>query len=140
MNRPRPAPESGTAAVEAGVAVTGLLLVGFFTIGALRVTGSSGDVHAAARSAARAAAASYDPEQARRAAERVAAGSLTGRGVACRTLTVDVTGDLTAGSLVTVDVTCTVGLDDVTPAGFASTRTVTGRAVERVDAIRGGST
>ena len=42
------------------MAVTSLLLVGFFIVGALRVVGSGGDVEAAARAAARAAAASYD--------------------------------------------------------------------------------
>ena len=131
--------DTGTAAVEGGLAVTALLLVGLFIIGALRLTNSGSDVRAAARSAARAAAAEYDPAAASNAAQAVAAGSLDDRGVACRNLTVAVNGGLTAGSTVIVDVTCTVDLSDVTITGLPGSRTMTGRAVELVDLVRGGN-
>ena len=130
--------DRGSAAVEAGVAVTALLLVGFFIVGALRVVGSGGDVDAAARAAARAAAASYDTGAASAAASKVAGDVLADRGVACQHLGVAVGGDIAAGGVVTVDVTCTVSLADVVVAGFPGSRTLTGRGVEQVDVVRGG--
>ena len=131
--------DRGSAGVEAALAVMALLLVGFFIVGALRVTNAGGDVHAAAWSAARAAAAAYDPVNATQAATSVAGGELAERGVACRDLRVSVSGELTAGSIVTVDITCVVSLADVVLAGFPGTRTVTARAVEQVDLVRGGA-
>jgi Flp pilus assembly protein TadG len=131
--------DRGSAAVEAGVAVTALLLVGFFIVGALRVVGSGADVEAAARAAARAAAASYDSGVASTVASTVAGQVLSDRGVACQNLGVAVGGKLSAGGVVTVDVTCTVSLADVIVAGFPGSRTVTGRGVEQVDVVRGGT-
>lgn len=130
--------DRGSAGVEAAIAVTSLLLVGFFIIGAIRVVGSGGDVDAAARSAARAAAAEYDPGSASAAAEAVATQTLAARGVACQNLDVTVDGDLSPGSVVVVELTCSVSLADVVLAGFPGSRTVTGRGVEQVDLVRGG--
>ena len=130
--------ETGSAGIEAGLAVIALLLVGFFIIGALRVVGSGSDVDAAARSAARAAAAEYESGTASTAAWSVASATLAERGVACQGLAVAVGGDLVAGGIVTVDVTCTVSLADVVLAGFPGSRTVTGRGIEQVDVVRGG--
>jgi Flp pilus assembly protein TadG len=130
--------DRGTAGVEAALAVVALLLTGFFLIGALRVTNTAGDVTAAAWSAARAAAATYDPLTATSAARAVAESELADRGVACQNLAVAVGGDLAAGSIVTVDVTCRVSLADVVLAGFPGERTVHARAVEQVDVVRGG--
>jgi Flp pilus assembly protein TadG len=129
--------DRGTAAVEAGLAVTGVLLAGFFVIGALRVVGAGGDVDAAARAAARAAAATYDSASASRAASKTATAMLADRGVACPNLAVAVGGTLDAGGVVTVSVTCTVSLADVVVAGFPGSRTLTGRGVEQVDVVRG---
>lgn len=130
--------DAGTAAVEAAVAVVALLLVGFFMIGALRSTNAAGDAAAAARAAARAAAAEYDSDIASQAAWAVASTMLADRGVACEELDVALGGNLAAGGIVTVDVTCTVSQADVTLAGFAASRTVSGRGVEQVDVVRGG--
>ena len=132
--------DQGTAGVDAAIAVTGLLLVAFFVIGALRVVGTGGDVDAAARAGARAAAAAYDPATARAAASEVVAGALSDRGVACENLNVEVVGDAAAGSVVRVEVTCTVGLDDVALVGFGASRTMHGVGVEYVDTVRGGGT
>lgn len=130
--------DRGSAGVEAALAVTALLLVAFFIIGALRVTGTGGDVTAAAHAGARAASAERDPFAADQAARTVVAGALADRGVACSSLAVSVAGDLTAGSIVTVGVTCTVSLADVVLAGFPGSRTVSAQAAEIVDVIRGG--
>ena len=131
--------DRGSAGVETAIAVVGLMMVGFFVIGGIRVVGAGSDVDSAARSAARAAAAEYDVDGATAAAEGVAATVLADRGVACQGLSVSVGGDLSPGSVVVVDVTCTVSLADVVLAGFPGSRTVTGRGVEQVDVVRGGA-
>jgi len=130
--------DCGTAGVEAAIAVTALLAMGMLVIGGLRLTNTRGDVQAAARSAARAAAGEYSAGDATAAAGRVAATALAGRGHACADLSVEVEGDLTAGSVVTVRVTCEVLLGDVVLAGFPGSSTVSGEAVEYVDIARGG--
>ena len=124
--------------MEAAFAVVALLAVGFFVVGALRVTGSSSDVDSAAHAGARAAASAYEPAAAQASASTVVRQVLADRGVACEDLTVSVSGDLAAGSVVVVDVSCTVRLDDAALAGFPGAKTVTGRGVEQVDVIRGG--
>ena len=63
---------------------------------------------------------------------------LADRGVACADLSVVLGGELAPGSIVTVDVTCTVSLEDAALAGFAGDRTVTGHGAEYVDVVRGG--
>lgn len=130
--------DRGSAGVEAAVAVTALLATGMFVIGGLRITNTNGDVQAAARAAARAAAAEYSTNGAASAASRVAAGAMADRGQACSELGVAVQGDLSAGSVVIVTVTCTVQLGDVVLAGFPGATTVSGEAVEYVDVARGG--
>ena len=137
MNRPT-GRDQGSAGVEAAIAVTSLMMVGFFIVGALRVTNTAGDVDAAARSATRAAAAEYDDGSAFQAAQAVAASELADRGVACEQLNVRVGGTLAAGGVITVDVTCVVSLADVVLAGFPGSKTVSGRGVEQVDVVRGG--
>ena len=137
MNRPT-GRDQGSAGVEAAIAVTSLMMVGFFIVGALRVTNTAGDVDAAARSATRAAAAEYDDASAFQAAQAVAASELADRGVACEQLNVRVGGTLAAGGVITVDVTCVVSLADVVLAGFPGNKTVSGRGVEQVDVVRGG--
>ena len=54
-------------------------------------------------------------------------------------LAVAVSGDLSPGSVVSVDVSCTVGLNDVVLAGFPGSRTVSGHGIEYVDVVRGGA-
>lgn len=131
--------DRGSGGVEAGIAVTALLAVTFFIVGALRITGTAGDTSAAARAGARAAAGEYDVGRANAAAQSVVSAELASRGFACQGLSVNVNADLKPGGLVTVDVTCTVNLGDVVFAGFPGTRQVSGRGVEAVDVVRGGS-
>ena len=131
--------DRGSAGVEAALAVVALLMVGFFIIGGLRIVGSGSDVDSAARAGARAAAAEYDSGSAEAAASAVVASTLSGRGVSCAQLSVSIGGDLSPGSVVVVDVTCTVQLADVVLAGFPGSRTVSGRGIEQVDVVRGGA-
>lgn len=131
--------DAGSAGVEMALAVVALISMLFFVVGALRVTTASGDVGAAARAAARAAAGERTRSAAAAAAHAVAATMLSSRGVACvGGPGVAVTGEITPGGVVAVSVTCTVSLADVVLAGFPGARTVSGRAVESVDSVRGG--
>lgn len=132
------ATDRGSASVEAAIAVVALLGVAFFLVGALRIVGTGSDVDAAARAGARAAASQYATAHAHAVATEVVSGALADRGVACTGLAVSVSGDLRAGSVVAVEVSCTVGLGDVVVAGFPGSRTVSGRGVEYVDTVRGG--
>jgi Flp pilus assembly protein TadG len=139
MRRVRVGDERGTAGVEAALAVTALLGMLFFIVGALRVTNSGGDVSAAARAGARAAAAERDMGAASAAASRIASAALASRGVACAGgPRVSVSGSVAAGGTVVVDVSCIVALGDAELAGFGGARTVSGRGVEYVDSVRGG--
>ena len=131
--------DRGSAGVETVFAVTALLAVAFFVIRAIRIVGSGGDVDSAARAGARAAAAEYNVPAAQTAARAVIANVLADRGVACANLSVAIGGDLSPGTIVVVDVTCTVRLSDVVLAGFPGSRTVSGRGIELVDAVRGGT-
>jgi Flp pilus assembly protein TadG len=131
--------DRGSASVEAAIAVVALLAMAFFVVGALRVVGAGSDVSSAARAGARAAAAEYRPAAAQSAAAEVVSSALSDRGVACVDLAVSVSGDLSPGSVVTVDVTCTVDLGDVVLAGFPGSRTVSGHGVEYVDVVRGAT-
>lgn len=133
------ADDRGTAGVEAALAVVALLGMMFFVVGALRVTNSGGDVSAAARAGARAAAAEPTMGAAAAAAGRVASSSLASRGLACAGgPRVAVSGSVAPGGTVVVEVSCTVGLGDAELGGFGGSRTVSGRGVEYVDSVRGG--
>lgn len=129
----------GSSGVEAALAVTALLAVMFFVIGALRITNSAGDVAAAARAAARAAAAERSAGSGQQAAATVAGATLAARGVACAGgPSVAASGNWSSGGVVAVSVTCSISLSDVVVGGFPGSRTVSGRAVEYVDSVRSG--
>lgn len=135
-----PARDSGTAGIETAVALTALLLVVFFAVGAIRITGTSGDVGTAARAAARAAATGRTSSAGNDLATAVATRILADRGVACNGgPSIDADGAGVPGGAVTVTVTCQVDLGDVAFAGFPGVRTVTASATEYVDSIRGSS-
>ena len=127
----------GSAGIETVFAVIGLLLVLFFVVGGMRVVNSNGDVSAAARSAARAAATARTSGQANSDAVAVVTNMLAGRGVACvGGPSVSVDGAGVPGNAVTVTVTCNVSLSDVVIVGFPGSRNVTVSAVEYVDTAR----
>jgi len=130
--------ERGAAGIEMGIAVTGFLLATFLVVGGLRITTAKGEVAAAARAGARAAAQSYEISAATTAAHQVANDALGDRGIACRDLDVRVEGSFTAGSVVTTTVSCQVDLGDVVLVGFGRQTTVQATAAELTDVIRGG--
>ena len=128
--------DTGSAGIEAAIAVTAFIGVALFTVGALRVTTANGDVGSAARAGARAAAtARADERQA--AVDAVVDAALAAGGVACQGRPeVDIAP---VDAVVTVTVTCTVSLDDVGAlGGFSGSRTVSASATELIDEYRGG--
>lgn len=129
--------DAGSAAIEAPIAVTGLILVLLVIVGGLRISNMNGDVQSAAHAGARAAAAERDSGAAQAAASRVVSAALAESGVGCGSPSVGVSGDLSGGA-VRVTVSCVVSLSDVTMAGFPGSRTVTVSAVELTDQLRGG--
>lgn len=129
--------DDGSAAIEAPIAVTALILVLLVIVGGLRISNMNGDVQSAAHAGARAAAAERDSGAAQAAASRVVSAALAESGVGCGSPAVGVSGDLSGGA-VRVTVTCVVSLSDVTMAGFPGSRTVTVSAVELTDQLRGG--
>lgn len=132
-----PLRDEGSAGIETAFAVTGLLLVLFFVVGGLRIVNTNGDVSAAARAGARAAATARTSGQAASDATAVVDTMLAGRGVACSGGPgVAVSGAGVPGGVVTVTVSCTVDLSDVVVVGFPGSRGVSVSAVEYVDATR----
>lgn len=101
-----------------------------------RIQAARADVDSAARAAARAASIERDPTTARRTGDRTARDGISQRGYRCSTLDVDTTG-FTAGGNVTVSVSCTVSLADVTGLGIPGSHTYTARFSEPVDRYRG---
>jgi hypothetical protein len=129
--------DCGSAGVEVAFAVTALLMVAMFTIGALRTTNAGGDVAAAARAGARAAATARTDAGGQAVAQQVVLDALASRGAACAGGPGVSTSR--AGGVATVTVTCTVNLGDSALAGFNNSKTVTRSATERIDTLRGVS-
>ena len=127
--------DDGFAAVELPIAVTAMILVMLLMVGGIRVTNMRGDVQSAAYSGARAAAAERNAGSATSAARRVVSASLADSGVGCGSPGVSVAGDFAGGS-VTVTVTCTVSLSDVTLAGFPGSTTVTASGTSSTETLR----
>ena len=110
--------DAGGVTAEVAVLAPMLLLCMLFVVLAGRVGQAEQDVTQAAAEAARVASMSRGVDAA--AAARLSARSnLTAAGTACRSLHVDVTGDVTRpGGTVGVSVTCAVDLRSVTAPGL----------------------
>ena len=130
--------ERGAAGVEMAIMASAFLLATFLAVGGLRISGTQGDVSAAARAAARASAQEYGPAEGQAAAQRVAADSLASLGVACAQLVVTTGGEHRPGGIVTVTVSCEVDLSDVALVGFPGRVEARSTAAELVDVVRGG--
>lgn len=118
--------------------MTGLLMMLCLVVGGLRISGTDGDVDAAARAGARAASQAYNSETGQSEATAVVTDSLAARGIACGDLHVTASGSWSPGGSVRVDVSCSIDLSDVVLAGFPGERRSTGSGTEVVDVIRGG--
>jgi Flp pilus assembly protein TadG len=106
--------ERGSASAELVLTLPVLILVLFFIVYCERGSTARMRIDDAAHQAARAASQQHTLTAATEAARATAHTALEEAGISCQTLTLQVTGDLDPGSVVTVNLTCTVGLDDLT--------------------------
>lgn len=131
--------DRGLASLE--FALFAVVLVGatFLVSMAWRVTEATGQVQDAASEAARAASLVQGPASAQVAATAAAEAALDDRTVSCSQLGVRVdTQQLRPGGSVSVTVSCTADLQDLTLIGVPGAMTLTSTAVEVVDVRRGG--
>ena len=136
------ASEQGSFAIEAAILVPSLLLFLLLVIAAGRVETAGGVVDAAARDAARSASLTRTTDAAVQAAQDTAATTLDQEGVSCRdqqVANVD-TSDFAPGlgqtGEVTVTVSCTVSLGDLSVPGLPGSITMTSTFTSVVDAYR----
>jgi Flp pilus assembly protein TadG len=104
-----------------------------------RTTTADTDVEHAARVGARAAASAQTSGGGRALANEVVLDSLRDAGMACASgPSVAVAGSWVPGGRVSVSVSCTTSLADVTRLGLPGARTLRATATEVIDATRGG--
>ena len=129
--------ERGSVSVELVLVtpvVVGLML---FVVGLGRLAGAKGEVDAAARDAARAAANERSAPAARQAGIDAASATLRDRGVECRNLTIVVNdAQFRADGFVTATVTCGVDLHDLTAIGFPGSKSLSSEFTAPVDRYR----
>jgi Flp pilus assembly protein TadG len=136
------ADDRGSFAIEAAILVPSLLLFLLLVIAAGRVETAQGVVDAAARDGARSASLTRTTAAARTAAEKSVATTLHQEGVLCKDQqVVDVNVDDFAPPLgqtgeVTVTVTCTVPLGDLTVPGLPGGDPLISTFTSVVDAYR----
>jgi Flp pilus assembly protein TadG len=117
-----------------------LFLLLLFAVAAGRLVQARLDVDGAAQQAARAASLARTPEAASAQATQVAQAALAGQSVSCdaAVITPD-TGDFVPGGEVTVQVTCTVRLSDLSLLHIPGTETITAVFTAPVDTYRGNA-
>jgi Flp pilus assembly protein TadG len=146
VTRPRPRarrPESrerGSAAAELVLVTPFLFLLLLFAVAAGRLVQARLDVDSAAQQAARAASLARTPQAASAQATQVAQAALAGQSVSCdpAVITPD-TGDFVPGGEVTVHVTCTVRLSDLSLLHVPGTETITSTFTAPIDTYRGNA-
>ena len=130
---------AGGTALEAVLLAPAVLLVMLLLIAGGRYVVGDSKVSSAAEAAARAASQQHTAAAADAAARKQAAAALSGAGLACQNpdvVSVDTAGfSAPPGTPVTVSVTlsCTVSLADLTLPGAPGHRTVTARAASPID-------
>ncbi|HEY1322767.1 MAG TPA: TadE family protein [Streptosporangiaceae bacterium] len=130
--------EGGSAAVELTLATPVLVLMLLFVVAAGRLVWARQQVDSAARQAARTASTAHSPQAAARAATAATGAALSAGHPSCRAFQVTVdTSAFRPGGQVTVDVTCTVALSDLTLLGVPGTRRIGARFTAPVDRFVG---
>ena len=134
--------DRGSFAIEAAILVPSLVLFLLLVIAAGRIETAKGAMDAAARDGARSASLARTVDAAQTAAEDSAAATLHQEGVTCQDQQVaDVDTDDFAPPLgqtgeVTVTVTCTVPLGDLSVPGLPGSHTMTSSFTSVIDAYR----
>jgi len=131
-------PERGSAAAELVLVTPFLFLLLLFAVAAGRLVQARLDVDSAAQQAARAASLARTPAAASAQAQQVAQAALAGQSVTCdpAVITPD-TGDFTPGGQVTVQVSCTVHLSDLSLLHIPGSETLTSTFTAPIDVYRG---
>jgi len=129
--------ERGAATVEVAILTPVLLTVIGFVIFVGRIGSLSERVQTASRDGARAASLERTPLAASTASQQATTASLTDHRIACENFTVrtDTTG-FQPGGTVTVTVSCTVSLSNITGFGLPGTKTISSTSTEVIDTYR----
>jgi Flp pilus assembly protein TadG len=138
--RPPQSRERGSAAAELVLVTPFLFLQLLFAVAAGRLVQGKLDVDSAAQQAARAASLARTPAAASAQATQVAQAALAGQPVSCNpaVITPD-TSNFVPGGEVTVTVTCTVRLSDLSLLHVPGTETITATFTAPVDVYRGNA-
>lgn len=133
--------ERGSAAAELVLCTPLLILLLLFVVFCGRVADTSERLNDVAHQAARAATLARSSGQAVVNAQSTASEALSSAGINCQSLSVSTdTQGLRPGSTVTVTVSCTVGLGDLTMLGLPGSRTFQSSFSSPVDVYRGTTT
>lgn len=117
-----------------------LLFLVVLAVAGGRIVSANNQAIEASRDAARAASLTFTMPQATTAARTAARDALGRADITCRPLTVTVTGSVRPGGLVTVKVSCTAGLSDLTIPGLPGSKTLTGASSAPIEITRSGPT
>jgi Flp pilus assembly protein TadG len=133
-----PSRERGSAAAELVLVTPLLILFLLLAVAAGRLVQGKLDVDSAAQQAARAASLARTPQAASAQATQVAQAALAGQSVTCdpAVVTPDL-GDFVPGGEVTVQVTCTVHLSDLSLLHIPGSETITAVFTSPIDTYRG---
>ena len=116
--------ERGSAAAELALGAPVLVLLLLFVVLCGRLATTQVQINDAAHQAVRAATLARTPAQAASAAREAGAAALAAAGVTCRQLTVSIdSSGFRPGSTVTVTISCTVDLQDLSGLGVPASRT-----------------
>jgi Flp pilus assembly protein TadG len=130
--------DTGSSTAEAALLTPLLVMVLLFLVLCGRLASAQIDLNAAASSAARAGSLARTEGAARANAQRAALETLAARGVICRQPAVFVTtGGLRPGGAVTVTISCSVRMSDLTLLGVPGSRAVSATATSPIDTWRG---
>ncbi|GAB3474248.1 TadE/TadG family type IV pilus assembly protein [Amycolatopsis cihanbeyliensis] len=132
--------ERGSAATELTLLTPLLILLLLFVVLCGRLAETKLRIDDVAHQAARAATLARTPSQATANAQSTADTALASAGISCQSLAVSTeTQGLKPGSTVTVTVSCSVGLNDLTMLGVPGSRTFESSFSSPVDVWRGTS-
>jgi len=132
--------ERGSAAAELTLLTPLLILLLLFVVFCGRLADTKLRINDVAHQAARAATLARTPSQATANAQATASAALASAGITCQSLSVSTdTQGLKPGSTVTVTVSCSVGLGDLTSLGVPGSRTFESSFSSPVDVWRGTS-
>jgi Flp pilus assembly protein TadG len=129
--------DRGSSTTEMALTTPLLVAILLFVVLCGRLVSAQMDLDAAASSAARAASLARTEPTAR--ADRTARDILTTRRVTCQQVDVTVTGNLRPGGAVTVRVSCTVPMSDLTLLGVPGSRALESTATSPIDRWRGST-